>query len=282
MFIIAFAFLLPTLLTIAYASLRSPAWPGGLNALVAMGLLAMVVLGISMAFDARGPVFALGFTLLAAMVGLAMLAGLYERDPEISSRVFAILLAGALVCATLSTSADLIRHVAPWRAPFPEPAVAAAARWLLAGAGLAAFPAFSPDGPAPSGAGRMAAGLGLSAASAFVLIFGAVAQPSFLSRIAGALRFGSSGSLSGILYISAAAAAVFLTLLTAFRCFSVAESRARAYGLLFVLLAGWPHRIAYQHLLALAGVALLTASRAPQPPVDLRMIAIPDPPPRDA
>lgn len=261
MFMIAFALLLPTLLTIAYASLRAPAWPGGLNAMIAMGLLVLVAFGISSAVSPRGPAFAIGFTLLTATLSLVMLAGLYERSEEIAGRAFAVLLAGAILCMALYSAFDLAGRIAPFTAPFSEPALYAAARWLLIAAGLAAYPAYSPPERHRAGFAATATGVGVSTASAFALIFGAVAHPPFLSRIGSALGVASATPLSSVLSTGAAAAAVFLTILTASRCLGQPESKVRAYGLLFLLLAGFPHRIAYEHLLALAGVALVTASR---------------------
>jgi len=161
----------------------------------------------------------------------------------------------------LSTVFDLAGRMAPFRPPLSEPALSAAARWLLIAAGLTAFPAFSPPPRAPVGLAARAAGVGVSTASAFALVLGAVVHPPFLSRIGSALGVSSVASLTAVLSTSAAAAAVFLTILTASRCLTQPESKVRAYGLLFVLLAGFPHRIAYEHLLALAGVALVTGSR---------------------
>src|SRR5262249_20302035 len=122
----------------------------------------------------RGPIFAIGFTLVAGATGVAMLAALFEGAEETGGRAFAALLSGALVCMTLATIAHLMERLAPYRPPFPEPAVAAASRWLLVAAGIAAYPAFSPHASVGARPAGRAAGFGLSAASAFVLIFGAV------------------------------------------------------------------------------------------------------------
>jgi len=269
MFMVAFALLLPTLLTIAYSTLRAPAWPGGLNALVAMGILALLALGISAGLSPRGPAFALAFSVLAASVALAMLAGMYDARQDLAGRFFAVSLSGAIVCMAASGAVDLAARILPGRFAFPTAAVAAAGRWLFITSGLAAFPAFASETNASLGAAGRAAGLGLSVASAFTLVVGAVAHPPLLSRVGGALGIASTdsmGSIPDILRTSAAAAALFLTTQTALRIFPAVEGPGRAYGLLFILLAGYPHRIAYQHLLALTGVALVTGSARPRPP----------------
>jgi len=272
MFYVAFALLIPTLLAIAYSTLRSPAWSGGLNALVWLGLLALTAMTISAAFGPRGPAFALGFSLLAAAVALAMLSGLYEARSDLAGRAFAVLLAGAVACMASSGAVDLLGRIAPYRPGFPVAAVAAAGQWLFIAAGLLAFPAFAPEAGSRPGVVGHAAGLGLSAASAFTLIVGVVAHPPILSRLGASLGAAWPGSGAGIATTAAAAAALFLTLLTCVSIFNDPEGRGRAYGLLLLLLAGYPHGIAYQHLLALAGLALLTGTAFRRPPVVLSFL----------
>ncbi|HZE87890.1 MAG TPA: hypothetical protein VE404_00010 [Verrucomicrobiae bacterium] len=265
MFLIGFALLVPAILSIAYAALRAPAWPHAMNPIVSIGLLAAAALGISAAFGPRGPLFALGFALLSAFVSLLMLASLYETRADLAGRLFAILLGAHVVASALAGAAELANQLAPFRAPFPPIAMAAAARWLFILAGLAAFPAFAPGAAISGRPLERAASFGFSAASAFTLILGAVVRPASLSRIAAAPGVGPALSLPVVLRTTAAAAALFLTVLTACRCFARPETRLTAYGLAFVLLSGHPHRVAYEHLLAVCGLALLSATAAPKP-----------------
>src|SRR5207249_4838272 len=151
-----------------------------------------------------------------------------RQDP--AGRCFAVFLSGAIVCMAASAAVDLAARIFPIRIPFPAAAVAAAGRWLFISSGLAAFPAFaSASGVDASVLGR-AAGFGLSAAAAFTLVVGAVAHPPLLSRIGGALGVGSAESIPDVLRTSAAAAALFLTTLTALRIFPAVEGPGRAYG----------------------------------------------------
>ncbi|MBI3448341.1 MAG: hypothetical protein HY049_05425 [Acidobacteria bacterium] len=265
MFMIGFALLVPALIAIAYAALRAPAWPHGMNPLVSIGLLAAAALGVSAAFGPRGPVFALGFALLTAFLSLLMLASLYETRADLAGRLFAVLLGAHVITAALSGAAELANQMAPFRAPFPPLAMAAAARWLLILAGLAAFPAFAPAMESVERPLERAAGFGFSAASAFTLILGAVVHPASLSRVGAALGVGPALSLPVVLRTAAAATALFLTVLTACRCFARPDTRLTAYGLAFILLSGHPHRVAYEHLLAVCGLALLSATAAPKP-----------------
>ncbi len=261
MFFIAFVLALPTLMAIAYAALRAPAWPGALNFFVVMGLLTLLALGVSSAVSPRGPAFALVFTFLSLLVGLAMLAGMFESRQDVSGKAFAVCLAAALVCMAAWTGSELSARLAGWSLPeMQRSAAAASGRWLLFASGVTAYFAFSPPGRSAGGVTTAAASYGVSVATAFTLIFGVVAHPPLLSRVAPALQPDPAGSLSRVITTSAAAAAIFLVTLTIVRGMKDPAARTRACGLLFLLLAGYPYRVAYQHLLALLGLALLTAA----------------------
>lgn len=273
MFFVAFLFLLPALISIAYAALRHPRWPGLTNGVVAVGILTLTVLAVSASMSPHGPIFALGFGSLALMVQLGMLAGMFERRADPAGRIFAVLLAGAIVCMWLSNSVDLTERVSlPWLSPGLGAPATSAGMWLLFGAGALSFFALSPPAPRAPGRAASAATYGLPAVSAFALIVGVVIHPPLLSRLGTGFGAAGSGALAVILTTSAAATALFLVLLTAIRGMRDPAFRTRAAGLVFLVLAGYPHRIAYEHLLAVLGVALITGAPAQVIPRGFRSI----------
>jgi len=275
MFFMAFLLLVPTLVIIAYAALRRPAWPGSLNAAASLGLLALVALGISASLGPRGPAFALGFAVIATLLSLAMLAGMFESREDTAGKAFAVVLAAAMVSLLVQTAGDRTALLGFNAIPQDVAAGAAAsARWLLFACGALAYPAFCPASARPS---ISAASYGVSAASAFTVIVGVVVHPPLLSRIESGLGPLSSGPIALIATAGAASAAVFLMMLTVFRAFPDPLLHARACGLLFLMFAGFPHEIAYQHLLAILGVALLTASAPLSPTRSGSVFVVPAP-----
>jgi hypothetical protein len=271
MFFLAFLVLIPTMISIAYATLRLPAWPGYLNGLISMGLLTLSALAVSASVGPKGPAFALGFTVLGLLLSLAMLAGFYERQPTGAARGFAVALAGSLVCFSVAEGGGLAASLGliP-RSPVLEPASMAGGWWLLFAAGVLAFFTFAPGAEAGPRAGRAAA-YGLSAATAFGLALGVIFQPAILQGIRPALGSGSWGLLPDIFRTGAAVAALFLVSLTAIRGLQRPALRPRALGLIFLVLAGYPRWVAYQHLLSVVGVVLITGSALPPRPAHTRM-----------
>jgi len=261
MFTIAFALLVPTILGLAYAALRTPAWPGSLNGLVGVGLLTLVALTVLAALSPAGPVFAIGFSSIAVLVSLGMLSGMYESREDLPGRLFAVTLAGSLACMAAATGSEWMRLLSgPGLPGSIDRPVKSAGMWLLFAAGVLAFPAFGTLAGAARGVMGRAATYGVSTATAFAFVVGAVAHPPLLANLQDTLGPGSPGSLAVILRTGAASAAVFLVVFTSLRGLLQTESRVRAYGLLFLLLSGYPHRIAYQHILGVLGLALVTGS----------------------
>jgi hypothetical protein len=281
---VSLALVLAASLGVAYAALRAPAWPGALNPLVALGLVGLVGMVVLASLGSPGPAFAAGFAILALAVGWGMLAGMYDGREDLPGRAFAVALAGAMTCGTAGTLSDLwadmtgsaaARALAePWES---------AGRWLLCGAGALAFPAFSgPLRPFARFTDRAAA-YGVSAASAFTLAVGVAAHPPILDRLAGAAGPPQASAVGRVAAAGAACAALFLATFTACRGLAEERGRARGFGILFLVLAGYPHASAYQHLLALTGLALLTAGVAPPPrPAVPRAYGPPEPPPAPA
>lgn len=259
MFFLAFVLLLPALITVAYTTLRSPLWPGLSNGLIAIGILSLVTLGLSAFMTQRGPAFALGFEGLTLLVQLSMLAGMFERRRDAAGRGFAVLLAGSFLCMWFSNTSQLLDLLpVPDLAARVAPHAGSAGLWLLFAAGAVSFPAFAPLPLRRPGGIERAATLGLPAAGAFGLIIGSVLSPPLLSRLGPGLGAARLQPLPKIFVTSVAAAALFLVLLTAIRALREPVLRSRGAGLLFLLLAGYPHLVAYEHLLALLGVALVT------------------------
>lgn len=267
MFFLAFLVLLPTLIAIAYATLRHPAWPGPLNGFVSVGLLTMSALAVSASFGPRGPAFALGFTVLGLALVLAMLAGFFERCGDGRIRAFAVFLGGSIFCLSVAETAGLVASMGLFpRMPVLTGAALSGGWWLLFAAGALAFLAFSPDSRGDEGLGRILATYGLPAATAFGLVFGVFFEPSLLSRLAPALGTGEGGLLPDIAKTGSAAAALFLVAVTVIRGAGHPRTRPVALGLLFLVLSGFPRLVAYQHLLSVLGVALVTASAPPARP----------------
>lgn len=258
MFMISVVLLVASLVALANGSLRTPLWRGRLNTLISVGLLTLCALGISASLGPRGPTFAAAFNLIALAVHLAMIAVLYESRLDWSGRIFSVSLAGGLLCMSLANLSSMGMGF-PWIAiptSLAEPAMIAG-RWLLMGAGVSAYAVFFPAEQKP-GPLISTATYAVPAATAFTLIFGVVLQPSLLSRMAPGLVGRESGNLELVLTTGAAAAALFLIAATAIRGLANPFRRPRAFGLLLLLFSGYPHHVAYQHLLALLGVALLT------------------------
>ncbi len=262
MFFVAFLLLLPTLITVAYAALRLPAWPPPLNGFISIGLLTISALGVSASVGPRAPSFALGFTVLGLLLSLAMLAGFFERQESPAARWFAVALGGSLTSISVAEAAGLAStlDLIP-RSPVLISAALSSAWWLLFAAGGLAYFAFAPLTVNGAGgrAGRLAT-LGLSTVSSFGLILGAFFHPAILQRVAPALGTGAGGMLADVFKVSAAAAALFLVSLTALRGLALPHLRAASLGLIFLLLAGYPRVVVYQHLLSLLGVVLITGS----------------------
>ena len=278
MFFVAFLVLLPTLISIAYATLRHPAWPPAINGLVSVGLLMLASLAVAASIGPRGAGFALGFSALGLILSLAMLAGYYERCGSPQARAFAVALAGALLCLTLAEAGGLLAtlHVMP-RAPVLTGAALSGGMWLLFGSGVLAFLAYGPEAGKGMGAASRAATYALPAATAFGLVFGITFRPEIFSRLA-QLPGAGGGFVPGILRTGSAAAATFLVGVTVIRGIGIPRMRALSTGLVFLVLSGYPREVAYQHLLSVLGVILITGLA---PPPRTRTVAVsmhrPDP-----
>lgn len=274
MFFLAFVLVLASLVSLAHGALRQPRWRGGINTFISVTLLTLCALAITASTGPRGPFFAAAFGLLAMAAHAAMLATFFELRSDPAGRIFAVCLAGAMVCMTMSNLAALPLAWIP--AGMAAPAMVAG-RWLLLFAGMAVFQAFSPPAFRLLAAhpATHAAAYGVPAMGAFALIFGAVAHPPVLSRLAQGLLSHASGTLVLILTTSAAASALFLSSLTALKNMIDPLTSTRACGLILLIYAGYPHTVAYEHLLALLGVALLTVQTLPVLPAPGRMIFTP-------
>jgi hypothetical protein len=260
MFFIAFVILLPALVSLASGALRYPAWPIGLNGLVVVGILTLAALAISLSTGPRGPAFALGFGIVALLTKLLMLAGMFESRKDNAGRLFAVALGGSLLCMTAGDVVDLTGRLSvTWLPAALGSPSTHAGRWLLFAAGILAFFAFAPRVRGNRRAVEHAAAFGLPTATAFTLILGVVFHLPLLRRVGPGLGAVQADSVTLILTTGTAAAALFLVTMTAFRGLIDPYLRPRGYGLLFILLAGYPNAIAYEHLLSLMGVALLTA-----------------------
>jgi len=263
---VALAVLVPSLLGVAHAALRFPAWPGRANSLAAVGSLALVALWLSGSLLPQAPLLAAAFGPVALVVNLAMLAGMYEARSDVAGRAFAVALAGSLLCMNVHALADLAGRASTLSLrPTVRDAVAGAGIWLFLAAGALAFPAFAPSAAESGGRMERAATLGLSAAPAFALILGAATQSPILQRLIEGLGAETGPPAAVVLRSGTAAAALFLVVLTGFRGIGRPDLRARAYGLFFLLLAGYPHLHGYEHMLAVLGVALVSASPPPRP-----------------
>lgn len=266
----AFFFVVMALLVVASRSLRMRFWPPGLNGFLSLCFLGVAILGFSAVATARGPLFAIAFTALSVVTLLLMAMHAYSVTASAWEKAFAVAYGAAMVCSALATiiqfAADmpgegLSRGTAGRFAGLSGPALSAGTLFLSS-AGAAAFMAFHEVRRSDAGAGaRQTIAMVLSIAPALAFAAGCLVAPPELALI------GPDPAPISVLLLSCA---LFFGLLTALTVLMGGRTKGRGYGLLMLVLAGFPLRIAYQDMLMVLGAALVFApdpAREPAPGV---------------
>lgn len=265
-FFLAFLFVTMALINASYRTLRHRLWPGGLNGTLAVGMLCLAALGISAMVMEHGPAFAIGFTLLALVTALLIAMHAYSTSAGTWPRLFAVCYGGTLVSSAVGTVARLSGGIAALDVSRELASRATSAgEILLAASGVASFMAFFDFERRGElgGATGLAFLMGALAATGFAV--GCLIAPGRVALL------GPDVAVWRVLMLSTA---LFLTTMTATASLLDPSRRLQGYGLLLLLLAGFPLRIAYQHMMVVLGSVLLFA---PEPidaaSTDMRQLA---------
>ncbi len=256
-FLLAFFFAMIALITIGAGTLRHHTWPPGLNGFLSVCMVSLAALGLSAFFVGRGPIFAIGFTVLSFLAMLFMAMHAFSVSPSIWGRVFAVSYASVVLCSTVGSTIQFSEF-----ASTPDGGVAlvtgliepalSAGEICLAFAAVAAFMAwFDFERLERSRTSPWTVAV-ISAIPAACLAAGSLLAPegfTFLGEDPHPLR---------VVLLSSA---LFLGTLTASANLIDPENKARGYGLLLLVLAGFPLRITHQDMLMVLGAALVFAPR---------------------
>jgi hypothetical protein len=259
MFFVAYALALACLVDLSWKTLRDRRWPAGLNGFLAVCFLLLALLGISALTGSGGPRFAAGFTVLSLAVVLTLAMHAFAHARGASPRALLVAFTGAAVCSAFSVGAEALARGASVSSAWLRASDAAlpAGEALLAAAAAFAFLAWHDASGPGAWAGIVPAGLGAIA----------LAAGSVLPSPRWALVEGLSPMRLALL-----ACALFLATLTGLSCLVDPRRRAMGAGILVLLLAGFPLRIAHQQMLAVIGMALLVA---PPPRLPREAAALP-------
>jgi len=275
-FLLAFLLATVTLAAVAWRTLRHRPWPTGLNGFIAVCLLCMAVMGLSAAVWDKGPGFAILFTLLAliavlfvAMDGFAAGRGAWER-------AFMVTYCGAAACSAFSVALRFAGRFAlaagsgrGGRFPSLRQLIDAsgyalsAGGVLVAGACIAAFMAYANPGARGGPVRRrFLLSTAVSAVVAALFAAGCILGPGSLSPL------GARPAGGEVLLVSWC---LFLSILTAVSTTLDPQRRGVGYGLLILVIAGFPLRIAYQDILMVLGVVMVFGPRVVPRPLPARV-----------
>ncbi len=253
-FMLSFALAIVLLITLARLALSSRIWPPGLNGFLAVCLMSQAALGIGAAIgEAPGPAFASAFTLIAVMAAIAVATHAYAAASGFL-RAFLVTYVSSVLCSGITTIASFGHRLGIL--VMPERIAAAsytAGLIMLALSGILAFLAFTEPAHLFLLDGRTAF-FAVIAAAAMSLGFAALC----LLGDRDIAPLGSHPSVPLVLLLSFA---IFAGLLSIAMNLLIPERRLAGYGLLLMLLAGFPQRIVVQDMLMVLGAALLLAPR---------------------
>ena len=273
-FILGFFFALAALVTIASNAIRRRLWPAGLNGFLAVCLLSLTALGVSAMALQHGPVFAAGFTTLAVLTLLFMAMHAFSVSTSSWEKAFTVSYCAAVLCSTADAFIGFAGALAILdgsrfaSASFNlGDSALSAGTVLLTASSVCAFMAFcdlkrfAAAGNPPVWTVTL-----VSAAPAVGFAAGCLLAPSQLALL------GASPEPLGVALLSAA---IFLGSMTAAVNLLDAENRSLGYGLLLLMLAGFPLRIVYQDMLMVLGAALLFVPR-PTEEISIRILPVTD------
>lgn len=243
------------------AALSRRTWPRPLGRALPVGLAAFAAFALVRSL-LQGAVAQAAFDAAALALSLAVLAPFFADGSRRVTQAFAVLLGASLACGAAAGLTEALglaggpagALLAPARRAEELLALAAA----CAAAGLVPWPRDEAEATRAFPQAILAA---LPAAAFFLLHARLAADPTEAPR----WRLGWLSDLPmpaaamGLLY----AAVLFLFLFTALRAIADPRWRARGYGLAFLFLAGVHYQIAYQHLLGMIGLVLVTRGAVP-------------------
>jgi hypothetical protein len=255
-FHLAFFVVTLALIHLAYRTLQLPVWPRGLNAFLALSFLFLSALGVTAFTMGGGPGFAILFTLVSLTTVLLLAMHAFSIVGSSWFRAFAICYCGALVCSAAGTIARLAGDMTTWREAGERlhQRALSGGELLLVAAGLLSFMSCYGLGRPSTPRARQAG------PSAMPLLLGSLVGAGFAAGcLLAPVHLALLGPAPGAVRVTMLSAALFLATTTTAASLFEPGLRLQGYGLLLLLLAGFPLRIAYQDLLVVLGAALLFA-----------------------
>ncbi|MGH9870138.1 MAG: hypothetical protein ACREAA_18500 [Candidatus Polarisedimenticolia bacterium] len=261
MFFAAYLLVVVSLVSLSSRTWRQGRWPGWLNTFLSLGFLGLAALGVAAVGGARSEAFVLIFTALSLVIVLAICMHGFTTGWSASARAFTVAYGAAALCSSAHLAWQTAGTSTAWlRSPLFEQALPAG-QTLLAAAAVCAFLAFHDAGAPGAWSGAGPAALAAAAVAASTL-------------------FGSGHlALDGDAHparVTLMAGTVFLAGLTGASCLRDPLRRQTGMGLLLLVLAGFPLRIAHQQMLMVVGAALLMAPALVPRPVFLPLLIQPE------
>ena len=268
-FMLSFALAIVLLITLARTALTSRIWPPGLNGFLAVCLMSQAALGIGAAIGEPGPAFAAAFTLIAVMAAIAIATHAYAAAGGFM-RAFLVTYVSSVLCSGITTVASFGHRLGILSMPVTVAGASyTAGLILLALSGVLAFLAFTEP--------MHLFQLGKRAAS-FAVITAAAASLGFAAAcLLGDASIAPLGTRPSVPLVLMLSFAIFTGGLSIAANLLSPERRFAGYGLLMMLLAGFPQRIALQDMLMVLGAVLLLAPR--RAPATMQAASPPPPPP---
>jgi len=252
-FMLAFFLVTITLVNVSSRMLRQRIWPDGANGFLAFCLVCLAALGVVAFAFGLGPTVAAGYTVMALVAALTLAMHEFARSGSAWVKAFVVSYCGALVCsavAALARAAGDFPIIGGGDALLSEAAVTGG-QVLFAGAGVMSFLAYFDFGASRGGTTGLA---GLP------LILGTVTGGGFaIACLLAPDRLALLGPHPSPVRVMFLASSLLLASMTVSSCLLRPDRRLVGYGLLMMLLAGFPLRVAYQHMMMALGMILAMA-----------------------
>ena len=260
-FLLSSALAIVLLIALSRIAMTSRIWPGGLNGFLAVCMTIQAALGIGawIGPEGPGPAFAIAFTLISLMAVTAMGAHAHATMGGFA-RMFLVLYVSSVLCSAVTTVASFGHRLGVQS--MPEWIVAAsytAGFTLLCLSAVIAFVAF---------ADTQHLHLMRETSAIFAIVVAAAASLGFaaLCLLAGG-DIALLGPHPSVPLVLLASFAIFAGTLSIALNLLNPERRLIGYGLLLLMLAGFPQRLALQDMLVVLGAALLLAPRRREMPI---------------